>query len=128
MGHDPFGFAWSMALPSSRNGRPTSFAEISLKKPMYSLLLLILDWIVKELSNFWARSWVLHDFPAFRLGCDPIEAGLITQFRRISLNFPLECQTSVEKETAQIHFNPRELKPHLHDNRVASEIWEIIWR
>ena len=33
---------------------------------------------------------------------------------------------SAEEETAQIHFNPRELKPHLHENRVSSEIQSII--
>ena len=33
-----------------------------------------------------------------------------------------------EEEMTQIRFNPHELMPHLHRNRVASEIWLIIWR
>ena len=46
--------------------------------------------------------------------------------RQISLNFPLKHRTSGEEETAQINFNPRELKPHLCNNRVSNEILLIL--
>ena len=58
----------------------------------------------------------------FKLDCDPINAGFVMINRRIRSNFPLERQTSAEEETAQIHFNLRELKIRLHENRVSNEI------
>ena len=35
---------------------------------------------------------------------------------------PLECQTHVEEETKQMHFNRRDLMPDLHVNRASSVI------
>ena len=100
--------------------------EFPFKNWCSYLLFSTLDWIVKELSNFWARSWVLRDPPMFRLDCDPVRAGLITKFCRIWSNFPLEHPTSAEEESTQIHFNPCELKPYLRGNRVSSEVRSII--
>ena len=75
-------------------------AKSSLKTNVLSCFLLTLDRIVKELSNFKARSMVLRDPPAFRLDCDPIGAGLITNFHQILSNFPLERQTSARKKSS----------------------------
>ena len=58
--------------------------------------------------------------PAFRLDCDPIGVGLITNHRLIRSNSPLERRTYAEEETAKILFNLRELKPNLGVNGVSS--------
>ena len=57
-----------------------------------------LDWFVKQLSKFRAKSWLLPDPPTFRLDCEAIGVGLIVNFNLISSNFPLERQTSARKK------------------------------
>ena len=107
------------------NGR--DFREkIPFKNRCIPLFFLTLDWFVKQFSEFGAKSWVLHDPPAFRLDCKAIRAGLITNHHRISLNFPLEFRTSARKKSSKIRFNPHELKPHSCKNQVSSEIRSII--
>ena len=85
-----------------------------------------LDWFVKQLSEFGEKSWVLRDPLAFRLDCEAIGAGLITNHHRISSNFPLEFRMLARKKSSKIRFNPCELKPCSCGNRVSSEIWSII--
>ena len=100
----------------------------SLKTDVFSLVLLTLDWIMKQLSNFEGRSWVHHESPMFRLDRNPIEVGFIVINRRIRSNFPLERRTSAEEEIKPIIFNLRELKPNIHGNWVNSEIRSFIQR
>ena len=129
--------SWDPGLFYAHNhGRRTDLHQIGrlalfsrnflIKNWCSSLCNLTLDWIVKQLSDFWARSWVHRDPPAFRIDCDPIGAGLITKSCRIRSNFPLEHRTSAEEEIKLILFNPCELKPHLHGNQVSSEILSFI--
>ena len=75
----------------------------------------------RELRNFLARSIVLHDPPAFRIDCDPIGAGLITNRCLIRSYSPLERQTNARKRPSQILFHPRELKSNSRVNRVSTE-------
>ena len=66
------------------------------------------DRLVKKLSEFRGRSLVHRVPPAFRLDCEAIGAGLITNFSLISSNFPLEFRTSTRKNPskfASIHEN-----------------------
>ena len=66
------------------------------------------DRLVKKLSEFRRRSLVHRVPPAFRLDCEAIGAGLITNFSLISSNFPLEFRTSTRKNPskfASIHEN-----------------------
>ena len=66
------------------------------------------DRLVKKLSEFRGRSIVHRVPPVFRLDCEAIGAGLITNFSLISLNFPLEFRTSTRKNPskfASIHEN-----------------------
>ena len=63
---------------------------------------------VKELREFRGRSLVHCDSPAFRLNCEAIGAGLITNLSLISSNFRLEFRTSTRKNPskfASIHKN-----------------------
>ena len=79
-----------------------------LKSHVFSLCSLTFDQFVKKLSKFRERSLVHHDPPVFRLDCEAIGAGLITNFFFISSNFPLEFQTSTRKNPskfASIHEN-----------------------
>ena len=55
-----------------------------------SLCILTSDQIVKQLSDFWGRSWVHHDSLAFTLNHDLIEAGFIMFNCWIRSNSPLE--------------------------------------
>ena len=57
------------------------------------------DRLVKKLSEFRGRSLV-HP-PAFRLDCEAIGAGLVTNFSLISSNFPLEFRTSTRKNLSK---------------------------
>ena len=69
---------------------------------------LTFDRLVKKLSEFRGRSLVHPVPPAFRLDCEAIGAGLITNFSLISSNFPLEFRTSTRKNPskfASIHEN-----------------------
>ena len=69
---------------------------------------LTFDRLVKKLSKFRGRSLVHRVLPAFRLDCEAIGAGLITNFSLISSNFPLEFRTSTRKNPskfASIHEN-----------------------
>ena len=79
------------------------------KKLMYSLFSSsTFDRLVKKLSEFRGRSLVHRVPPAFRLDCEAIGAGLITNFSLISSNFPLEFRTSTRKNPskfASIHEN-----------------------
>ena len=126
---------WAMIIVRSWPSKPSPDrikrfeirVEISLQKNRCTLLFfLTLDWFVKQLRNFGAKSWVHHNSLAFRLNRDPIGARLIVIHHRISSNFPLEFRTSARKKSRKIRFNPRELKPHPCGNRVSSEIWSII--
>ena len=66
------------------------------------------DRLVKKLSKFRGRSLVHRVPPAFRLDCEAIGVGLITNFSLISSNFPLEFRTSTRKNPskfASIHEN-----------------------
>ena len=56
---------------------------------------------MKELSEFRGRSSVHRDPPAFRLNCEGIGAGLITNSSLISSNFPLEFRKSVRKDSSK---------------------------
>ena len=66
------------------------------------------DRLVKKLSEFRGRSLVHRVPPVFRLDCEAIGAGLITNFSLISSNFPLGFRTSTRKNPskfASIHEN-----------------------
>ena len=88
---------------------PRSSGQFHSLKPMYlSLWNSTFDRLVKKLSEFRGRSLVHRDPPAFRLDCEAIGAGLITNFFLISSNFPLEFRTSTRKNPskfASIHEN-----------------------
>ena len=79
------------------------------KKPMYFFFcFLTFDRLVKKLSEFRGRSLFHRVPPAFKLDCEAIGAGLITNFSLISSNFPLEFRTSTRKNPskfASIHEN-----------------------
>ena len=80
----------------------------SLKTHVLLLCSSTFDRLVKKLSEFRGRSLVHHVPPAFRLDCEAIGAGLITNFSLISSNFPLEFRTSTRKNPskfASIHEN-----------------------
>ena len=121
IGWATFAGSWDRSPWSSRNrGHRSVFTEsngprlshdFSIKRCSLFLCILTLDWIVKKVSSFLAKSWVLRDPPAFRLDCDPIGAGLITNPREIWSNSPLEHRTYTEEETEQIHSNRRDLEP-----------------
>ena len=66
----------------------------SLKTHVLLLCSSTFDRLVKKLSEFRGRSLVHRVPPAFRLDCEAIGAGLITNFSLISSNFPLEFRTS----------------------------------
>ena len=59
------------------------------------------DRFVKKFSKFLGRSLVHRDPPTFRLDCEAIGAGLITNFSLISSNFPLEFRTSTRKNLSK---------------------------
>ena len=81
------------------------------KTVFFPLCILTLDWIVKELSGFWVKSWVLRDPLAFRLDFNPIGAGLITNHHEIWSNSPLEGQKYVKERIDQIHSNWCDYEP-----------------
>ena len=62
----------------------------SLKSHVLLLCSSTFDRLVMKLSEFRGRSLVHRVPPAFRLDCEAIGAGLITNFSLISSNFPLE--------------------------------------
>ena len=66
-------------------------------------------WSIREgIKRFRGRSLVHRDPPAFRLDCDAIGVGLITNSSLISSNFPLEFRMSARKNPskfASIHEN-----------------------
>ena len=76
-------------------------AKFPYKYRFSSFVNLTHDWIVKKLSGFLAKYWVLRDPPTFRLDCNPIEAGLITNRCLIWSNSPLERRTYAEEEIEQ---------------------------
>ena len=81
---------------------------LSLKPMYFSLSNSTFDRLVKKLSEFRGRSLVHRVPPAFRLDCEAIGVGLITNFSLISSNFPLEFRTSARKNPskfASIHEN-----------------------
>ena len=81
---------------------------LSLKTHVLLLCSRTFDRLVKKLSEFRGRSLVHRVPPAFRLDCEAIGAGLITNFSLISSNFPLEFRTSTRKNPskfASIHEN-----------------------
>ena len=88
---------------------PRPSGQFSSLKACISLLCSsIFDRLVKKLSEFRGRSLVHRVPPAFRLDCEAIGAGLITNFSLISSNFPLEFRTSTRKNPskfASIHEN-----------------------
>ena len=80
----------------------------SLKACISLLCSSTFDRLVKKLSEFRGISLVHRVPPAFRLDCEAIGAGLITNFSLISSNFPLEFRTSTRKNPskfASIHEN-----------------------
>ena len=81
---------------------------LSLKTHVLLLCSSTFDRLVKKLSEFRGRSLFHHVPPAFRLDCEAIGAGLITNFSLISSNFPLEFRTSTRK-------NPSKF-PSIHEN------------
>ena len=90
------------SLPSKSGQFPSLKACISLYCSS------TFDRLVKKLSEFRGRSLVHRVPPAFRLDCEAIGAGLITNFSLISSNFPLEFRTSTRKNPskfASIHEN-----------------------
>ena len=96
-----------------RRPRPLQLATIfgsisSLKSHVLLLCSLTFDRLVKKLSEFRGRSLVHRVPPAFRLDCEAIRPGLITNFSLISSNFPLEFRTSTRK-------NPRKFAS-IHEN------------
>ena len=104
----------SLPLPIKPPPRSSSIGHdlrgnFFFKKPMYFFFcFLTFDQLVKKLSEFRGRSLVHRVPPAFRLDCEAIGAGLITNFSLISSNFPLEFRTSTRKNPskfASIHEN-----------------------
>ena len=95
--------------PTTGSNAPKNWAKNSLYKAMYSPFenqILIDLW--SKLSKFRGRSLGHRDPPAFRLDCEAIGEGLITNFSLISLNFSLEFWTSTRKNPskfASIHEN-----------------------
>ena len=93
----------------NRSNDPRSSGQFPSLKACISLLCsLTFDRLVKKLSEFRGRSIVHRVPPAFRLDCEAIRAGLITNFFLISSNFPLEFRTSTRKNPskfASIHEN-----------------------
>ena len=73
----------------------------SLKSHVFLLCSSTSDRLVKKLSEFRGRSLVHRVPPAFRLDCEAIGAGLITNFSLISSNFPLEFRTSTRKNRSK---------------------------
>ena len=95
--------------------RPTTASTAHDSGPISSLKACIslscsstFDRLMKKLSEFRGRSLVHRVPPAFRLDCEAIGAGLITNFSLISSNFPLEFRTSTRK-------NPSKF-PSIHEN------------
>ena len=127
MAHDHHAIM-SINQPFTGSNYPHFSREFLLKNWCYSLLFLTFDQFVRQLSKFEGRSWVHNDSPAFRLDHNLIKVGFVVINHRIRSNFPLKRRTSAEEDTAQIHFNPHELKPHLHGNQVSSEVWSFIWQ
>ena len=76
-----------------RSNDPRSLGQFPSLKACISLLCSsTFDRFVKELSEFRRRSLLHRDPPAFRLDCEAIGAGLITNCSLISLNFPLNSE------------------------------------
>ena len=83
-------------------------AKFPLKTDVFLYCSSTFDRYMKKLSEFRGRSLVHRDPPAFRLDCEAIGAGLITNFSLISSNFPLKFRTSTRKNPskfASIHEN-----------------------
>ena len=88
--------------PHDRINCPRSSGQFpSLKSHVLSLCSSTFDRLVKKLSEFQERSPVHRDPRAFRLNCEAIGAGLITNFSMISLNFPLEFRMSLRKNPSK---------------------------
>ena len=105
---------WNRSLdaanPRSRPAPSPTISGLILSLKTHVLLLCssTFDRLVKKLSEFRGRSLVHRVPPAFRLDCEAIGAGLITNFSLISSNFPLEFRTSTRKNPskfASIHEN-----------------------
>ena len=77
------------------------WAKILFKNRCSSPYFVTLAWIVKELTDLKERSWVIRHPPTFKLNCEAIGAGLITNFHLISSNFPLEFRTSARKKSSK---------------------------
>ena len=92
-----------------RSNDPRSSDQFpSLKACIPLSLFLTFDQLVKKLSEFRGRSLVHRVPPMFRLDCEAIGAGLITNLSLISSNFPLEFRTSTRRNPskfASIHEN-----------------------
>ena len=90
----------------NRHPRPLPMATISglifsLKACISLLCSSTFDRLVKKLSEFRGRSLLHRVPPAFRLDCEAIGAGFITNFSLISSNFPLEFRTSTSKNPSK---------------------------
>ena len=89
--------------------QPTNSDQFpSLKTHVLLLCSSTFDRLVKKLCEFRGISLVHRVPPAFRLDCEAIGAGLITNFSLISSNFPIEFRTSTRKNPskfASIHEN-----------------------
>ena len=95
--------------PHDRINRPRSSGQFSSLKACISLLCSsTFDRFLKELSEFRGRSLVHRDPPTFRLDCEAIRAGFMTNFSLISSNFSLQFRTSTRKNPSKftsIHEN-----------------------
>ena len=102
--HDP-----AKPLPRSHQTASKSGLIFPLKTDVFLSYSSTFDrFASKELSEFRGRSLVHRDPPAFRLDCEAIGVGLITNFSLISSNFPLEFRTSTRNNPskfASIHEN-----------------------
>ena len=71
---------------------PTNSGQFPSLKSHVLLCSSTFDRLVNKLSEFRGRSLVHRVPPAFRLDCEAIGAGLITNFSLISSNFPLNSE------------------------------------
>ena len=96
------------STPQPRQSAMIFWLIFPSKTLVFSLCSSTFDRFVKELSQFQGRSLVHRDPLVFRLDCEAIGAGLITNFSLISSNFPLEFRTSMRtnpSKFASIHEN-----------------------
>ena len=79
-----------------------------------------LDWIVKRLSNFGAKSWVLRDPPVSETQFWSDWGRINHKSLRDLIDFSPWTPNVRQRESDQIHFNRSDLEPNLHVDRVSS--------